>query len=244
MVNSGKEHIYGLDVSSYTYEQIIEQIRMRMNAQEKSTIIAVNPEKVMAAQHNEELRELINQSTFQIPDGIGIILASKLNRGTIRTRVTGVDFMYKLLEMAALDGKKVFLYGAKEETVKTAASNIKVAFPSINVVGTMNGYVEDEDLIVERINESGAEILFVALGSPKQELWIRRNLERLQVSTFQGVGGSFDVFAGTVQRAPAPFRKVGLEWLYRLISNPSRLKRQLALVKFLWRMLTEKNTKR
>ncbi|AYC28912.1 WecB/TagA/CpsF family glycosyltransferase [Paenisporosarcina cavernae] len=235
------ETYLNIKVSSYTYEGIIEQLDKRIATGEQSTIIAVNPEKIIAAQKNDELKTLINESTFQIPDGVGVLLASKLKNGTIRSRVTGVDMMARLLDFAAEKGLPVYFYGAKEEVVTKAISSIKKDRPNLQVAGYDNGYVHDEEKLVERIHTSGARILFVALGSPKQELFIKRNLANLpNVKVFQGVGGSFDVFSGTVKRAPAIFRKFGLEWLYRLMSNPSRIKRQMNLPIFLFKILTDK----
>jgi len=233
-----KETYLGVDVSPLTYEGILSELRSRMANQQQSTIIAVNPEKVMTAQKDPQVKELINNSTFQIADGVGILLASKLKKGTIQSRVTGVDMMERLLQFAAEENHPVYFYGAKEEVVTKAISNIKDKFPFIKVAGYTNGYEKDEEALVERIKESGAEILFVALGSPKQELWIKRNMEALSnVLVFQGVGGSFDVFSGMVKRAPALFRKLGIEWLYRLLIDPKRIKRQMNLPKFLIRVL-------
>ena len=236
-----KEIYLGVHVSPLTYEGIVSEIQTRMNRNEKSTIIAVNPEKVIAANRDPQVKTLINESTFQIPDGVGVLLASKLKGGKITSRVTGVDMMGKLLDFAALKGHSVYFYGAKEEVVTKAIAEIQKERPLLLVAGYTNGYEKDETALVQRINDSGAKILFVALGSPKQELWIKRNLRNLpNVLVFQGVGGSFDVFSGMVKRAPAFFCKYGLEWLYRLGSNPSRIKRQLNLPIFLWKVLIGK----
>ena len=235
-----KETYFGVQVSPYTYDEIVSDIRERIKKGEQSTIIAVNPEKVMKAEKNEELRELINSATYQIPDGVGVLLASKLKGGHIRSRVTGVDMMERLLKFAQTDGLRVFLYGAKEEVVQKAAKNIQEKYPGIAIAGIQNGYEKDSEKVVQRINESKADLLFVAMGSPKQEIWIRENMGRLHVSVFQGVGGSFDVFAGHVKRAPLAFRKLGMEWLYRLMKEPKRLKRQLALPQFLLKVLFSK----
>ncbi|MGO1057650.1 WecB/TagA/CpsF family glycosyltransferase [Planococcus sp. FY231025] len=233
-----KESYLGVDVSPLSYTGIIEDLRKRIAGGQQSTIIAVNPEKVMAAQRDPQVKELINASTYQIADGVGILLAAKLKGGNITSRVTGVDMMATLLKFAEEDGHPVYFYGAKEEVVTKAIANIKETHPAIQVAGYTNGYEMDEAALVSRIHQSGAKILFVALGSPKQELWIRRNLQKLpNVQVFQGVGGSFDVFSGTVKRAPAPFRKLGLEWLYRLGSSPSRIKRQMNLPVFLMKVM-------
>ena len=235
-----KETYFGVDVSPMGYDEILNDVEKRMQRNEKYTIIAVNPEKVMAAEKDEQLRELINNSTYGIPDGVGILLASKLKKGAITSRVTGVDMMDRLLQFAAEKGYRVFLYGAKEEVVKAAKENIEAKYPTIHISGYENGYVQDAAAVVKKINDAKADLLFVAMGSPKQELWIREHMNELGVKVFQGVGGSFDVFAGNVKRAPMFFRKLGLEWFYRLVKEPKRFKRQLALPKFLMRVIRSK----
>lgn len=237
-----KEIFLGVKVISMNYEEIIKDIKKRMDNGLKSTIIAVNPEKIIAANKDERVRKIINNSTYQIPDGVGILIASRLKGGNIRTRVTGVDMMERLLEFAANEGKRVFMYGAKEEVVVQAKKNIERKYPSIQISGYSNGYVKDHKALVKKINESNADILFVALGSPRQEFWIFEHMDDLKVKVFQGVGGSFDVFAGHVKRAPVIFRKLGLEWFFRLITDPKRIKRQTALPKFLFRIVKEKMT--
>ncbi|MGN1385920.1 MAG: WecB/TagA/CpsF family glycosyltransferase [Bacillus sp. (in: firmicutes)] len=235
-----KETYFGVNVSPMGYDEILNDLEQRMERNEKSTIIAVNPEKVMAAEKDEQLRELINNSTYGIPDGVGILLASKLKKGGITSRVTGVDMMDRLLQFAAVKGYRVFLYGAKEEVVKTAKAKIEEKYPTITISGYENGYVQDASVVVKKINDAKADLLFVAMGSPKQELWIREHMNEVSAKVFQGVGGSFDVFAGNVKRAPLFFRKLGLEWFYRLIKEPHRLKRQMALPKFLMRVIRSK----
>ena len=235
-----KETYFGVNVSPMGYDEILNDLEKRMERNEKSTIIAVNPEKVMAAEKDEQLRDLINNSTYGIPDGVGILLASKLKKGGITSRVTGVDMMDRLLQFAAVKGYRVFLYGAKEEVVKTAKEKIEEKYPTINISGYENGYVQDASAVVKKINDAQADLLFVAMGSPKQELWIREHMNELSAKVFQGVGGSFDVFAGNVKRAPLFFRKLGLEWFYRLVKEPHRLKRQMALPKFLMRVIRSK----
>ena len=236
----GKEKYLDVYVSTLNYDEILADIEKRMAAGEKSTIVAVNPEKLIAANKDENVKQLINSATYQIPDGIGVVLASKLKGGRITSRVTGIDMMERLIELSAKKGYRVFLYGAKEEVVKKAKENLEAKYPGLQIVGYSNGYVNDYDSLVKKINESNADILFVALGSPRQELWIKTYINDLNVKVMQGVGGSFDVFAGHVKRAPKLFRNLGLEWFYRLVTDPKRFKRQLALPKFLWKVLWEK----
>ncbi|KZN99978.1 WecB/TagA/CpsF family glycosyltransferase [Pseudobacillus badius] len=236
-----KEQYLGVSVSPYTYDEIIADLKKRIAAGEQSTVIAVNPEKVITAGRDPLVKELINESTYQIADGIGMIIASKLKKGQLKERVTGVDMMGRLLQFAADEGHGVFFYGAKEEVVRTAKEKLEAKIPNLRVAGYANGYVQDQEALVQAIRESGATLLFVALGSPRQELWIKENMPKLpNVKVFQGVGGSFDVYSGKVKRAPAFYRKFGLEWLYRLMKEPKRLKRQMALPKFLLKILIQK----
>ena len=236
-----KEQYLGVNVSPLTYEGIIDSLRRRIERNEQSTIIAVNPEKVMTAQDDPEVKQLINEATYQIADGVGILLASKLKGGNIGSRVTGVDMMGRLLLFARDEDHPVYFYGAQRDVLDRAIEAIERDYPRIPIAGATDGYFDDEDALIQSINDSGARIIFVALGSPKQELWIKRNMHRLpNVLVFQGVGGSFDVFSGEVKRAPEAFRKVGMEWLYRLATDPSRLKRQLNLPRFLWRIIRTK----
>lgn len=232
-----KENILGIDVCSDTYDELAVKLLQDIDKGRKSFIVAINPEKIMKAQEDRELKSLLNQATYQIPDGIGVILASKLKKGRIRERVTGIDMMLKLCKEATNNGKRIFLYGAKPGIADEAKAKLEEMFPGILIVGTLNGYEKNEEVIERTVNDSGAEIVFVALGSPAQENWIIAHKEKLNPSVYQGVGGSFDVISGRLNRAPAVFQKFGLEWLYRLLKEPWRWKRQLELPRFLLRVL-------
>ena len=133
------------------------------------------------------------------------------------------------------------MYGAKKEIIKKAKENLEIKFPNIKIVGIIDGYEKDNDKIIKLINISKADIVFVALGSPKQEYWITENMDKVNAKIFQGVGGSFDVFSGNIKRAPKWMQQIGLEWLYRLIKEPKRIFRQIKLFKFLWLVLIEKD---
>jgi N-acetylglucosaminyldiphosphoundecaprenol N-acetyl-beta-D-mannosaminyltransferase len=231
------ENILGIDVTALDYEGIINEIDQVIRNNEKANVIAVNPEKFIAMEKSPELKELISDATFKIPDGIGVILASKLKGGQIRSRVTGVDLLVEILKLADINRYKVFLYGGKPEVVSRTKEVINEDYSGVQVVGYSDGYQKDQESLIKQINDSGAQIIFVALGSPKQELWIKENMARLNVNIYQGVGGSFDVLSGNVQRAPELFRKTGTEWFYRLATQPSRFRRQLALPRFLLKVL-------
>lgn len=236
-----KENILGVDVSPLSYEDLKKNIEKDIENNKKSFIVAINPEKILKARKDEKLKELLNNATYEIPDGIGVIYASKLRKGNIKTRITGIDSMEMLCKLSEEKKYKIFMYGAKEETIKKAKENLEIKFPNIQIVGAINGYEKDNDKIISSINKSKADIVFVALGSPKQEYWITENMDKVSAKIFQGVGGSFDVFSGNIKRAPKWMQKIGLEWLYRLIKEPKRIFRQIKLVKFLWLALIEKD---
>lgn len=234
-----KESYLGVNVCVQSYEQLTDALLNDMKQNKKSFIVAINPEKIMKAQEDHSLREVLNKADYQIPDGIGVIIASRLKGGKIRQRVTGIDMMLKLCETSAQHGKRIFLYGAKPGVALIAKQNLEKKYPGIQICGCLDGYVKDEHLIVKTINDAAPDIIFVALGSPVQEYWIINHMDKLAPKIFQGVGGSFDVISGKIKRAPIFFQKLGLEWLYRLFKEPWRWKRQLILPKFLIKTLKE-----
>lgn len=228
-----KETVLGVNVNTENYDGLMTQVFDRIEKKEKALIVAINPEKIIKAKQDPSLKKLLNDAEFQIPDGIGVILASKIQKGQIRERVTGVDMMMRLCEEAAKRSKPIFLYGGKPGVADKAKEKLESLFPSIKIVGTQDGYEKDPQKVNDKINAAKPDILFVAMGSPKQENWINDNRDQLHPTIYQGVGGSFDVLAGTVKRAPEAFQKAGLEWLYRLLKEPKRIKRQMALPLFL-----------
>ncbi len=205
-------------------------------------ILAVNPEKVIRAQRDPMLLATLRASGLLIPDGIGVVFAVRLlGLGQIE-RVPGSELMPKLCERSAQKGYKVFLFGANQEVISQAAQVLVQRYRGLNIVGIQHGYVKEEEMpsVITAINRSQADLLFIALGSPRQELWMTRYLPALNVKVCQGVGGTFDVIAGRVKRAPLAFRLLHLEWLYRLLSQPSRILRQTALPVFAFRVLRKR----
>jgi N-acetylglucosaminyldiphosphoundecaprenol N-acetyl-beta-D-mannosaminyltransferase len=205
-------------------------------------VIAVNPEKVMKACKDPRMLDVLQMSGLLIPDGIGVVFAARVLGLGQMERVPGSDLMPAICERAARKGYKVFLYGASPEVNQEVVSILCARFPGIRIVGHQHGYVTEDQMpgLIERINASRAEVLFVALGSPRQEFWMKTYLPRLNVKVCQGVGGTFDVLSGRVRRAPAIFRKIHLEWLYRLGTNPGRVLRQFALPEFAFNVLWKK----
>jgi len=208
-------------------------------------VVTINPEMIAFAKKNSEFAQVLHSAELVIPDGVGIKLGMKL-KGIDIEQVPGIEFSKKIIERCAQEGKKIGLLGAKEEVIQAAAANLKKEFPSLEITFQRNGYFqESEELeIIEKIKASGVKVLFVALGAPKQELFIAKYKENLQNMLLVGVGGSFDVWAGKVKRAPLIFRKCGCEWLYRVVTQPSRFKRIFpTLPLFLFEVIMEVRNK-
>jgi N-acetylglucosaminyldiphosphoundecaprenol N-acetyl-beta-D-mannosaminyltransferase len=197
-------------------------------------IITVNPEFVMAAQHNTAFRQCINQAALVLPDGIGVVLATRYLGQPAPERVTGVDTLVELARLCARGGHRLYLLGAAPGVAEIAAEKLQHLASGLQIAGTYAGSPapEDEDEIIERLQAAQVDVLCVAYGAPAQDLWIYRNRARLPVAVALGVGGSFDFLAGRQRRAPGIMQKLGLEWLYRLYREPWRWRRMLALPRF------------
>lgn len=206
------------------------------------TVFAANPEKNFSVPKDPMLYSLFREADLLLPDGIGMVLAARLLHRAKLERVPGCEFMERCCAFAAQNGYPIFLYGAKEEVNAKAASELVRKYPGLVIAGRQDGYLPEERMgeLVERINASGARFLFLALGSPRQEKWVAKYGRQLTtVSVCQGIGGTLDVIAGTVQRAPQAWCRLGLEWLYRLLAEPKRIGRQKALPVFAWLVAKE-----
>lgn len=205
-----------------------------------SRVVTPNPEIVMAARSDPELMEIVNGSGLVTVDGIGIIYAAKLLGRKLPGRVTGIGLVTALFERLASRGGTVYLFGAKPGVAEQAAEKIAAEFPGISVVGTHDGYFSDDSEIIEDINRRHPDLLLVCLGAPKQEKWMGSRSGVVDAGLMIGLGGVLDVYAGNVKRAPKLFQKLGLEWLYRTVTQPSRLKRNIKLPGFLFVALRER----
>jgi len=228
--------VLGTQVDAVNMETAIEWAEDQFGKRTHRSILAVNPEKVVALQRNPSLRRFFNTASLLIPDGIGVVVAARLvGSGSLKiSRVPGCELMPLICESAARRGRSIFAYGAAEDVNAAAVATLRERYPDLNVAGRQNGYLPEDRMpeLVDRINESGADILFVGLGSPRQELWMERYLPSLDVSLCQGVGGTLDVLAGRSIRAPKIVRQANLEWAFRLFSQPLRIFRQTALPLF------------
>lgn len=235
--------ILGVPVDCVTMDSAVNYAESIIrDGKQQVRVVAVNPEKAIRAQEDDNLLSFLKNSQLLLPDGIGLVKAAKFLRLAEMERVPGSEFMPSLCERAAKRGFRIFLFGGKPEVTQKAVDVLRQTYPGIQIVGHQDGYVDERGMpeLINRINASQADILFLALGSPKQELWMDRYLAQTNVRLCQGVGGTFDVIAGTVKRAPLAFRKLNLEWFYRLAAQPSRVLRQTALPKFAFRVLCTK----
>ena len=201
--------------------------------EEARSVIAVTPnaEIVLEAQRNRALRAVIRSAELVLADGTGVLQASRLQGKPLHHRVPGIDFCSALLARMAELGQRVFLLGGVEGVAEEAGERLSARYPGLVIAGTHNGYFDAEESyeLIEQINAAAPDLLIVCLGSPKQEIWMKRCQERLLVGMMIGLGGTLDVYAGRVKRAPERWRSLGLEWLYRLLHEPKRLRRVLRL---------------
>lgn len=228
-----KTDILGVQVDNVTIEEAYQKLLSLLKEDKTSMIITPNSEILYAAYHDPELFAVLNRADMLIADGIGVVYASKILKKPLPERVAGFDLLSRVMEHAAEQNIKLFFLGAKPGVADAAKEKLKEKYPGIQIVGTNDGYFKDENDVIEKINNSGADLLLVCLGAPKQEFFMDRWKDKLKVKACIGAGGSLDVFAGTVKRAPEFFCKFGLEWFYRLIKEPWRLGRMMNLPKFI-----------
>ena len=197
-----------------------------LTTNKKKFIITVNPEIIIKSYKNIEIKEmLLNDNNILVPDGISIIKKAKQYNINIKERITGVDISSKALEICNKNKKSIYLFGSKKEVLDKLIININQKYPNINIVGFSDGYVEDKDKIMQEIISLSPDLILIALGVPNQELLINKYIEKARKGVFIGVGGTFDVLSGCKKRAPKLFIKLNLEWMYRIICEPTRLKR-------------------
>lgn len=232
--------VLGIPVDNVTMEEAIKKVQYFLEKYSENdgvkTIYTPNSEIMMAAQRDEELKNILCTGSMLIADGAGVVLAAKILGYTLPERVAGYDLVENVFSTFAVKGLRVFLLGAKPGVAETAAINITSKYKGVEISGYHHGYFsEDEnESIINKINESKSDLLLVALGAPKQEKWIHKYKDLLKVKVCIGVGGSLDGYAGIVPRAPVFFQKHGLEWLYRLCKEPRRFWRMLDIPKFLF----------
>ena len=228
--------LQGFCVDSFTFDEAIEYIYSN-----KGIVVTINPEMIQYAKSDDKFANIIRNADLVIPDGIGVQIGLKILGNNVR-RIAGIEFARALiLKFSSNTSEPIAFVGAKPEIIEKAVNNIKAEIPSVNIAYVQDGYFKDEDRVIEEVKNSGAKLVLAALGSPKQEFFIKRLQGLLPDAVLIGIGGSFDVWSGEVKRAPAIYQKLGLEWLYRTIKEPKRFKRIFpTLPLFILRVLQEK----
>lgn len=231
--------ILGVPVDSITMEEAVGLVNSFLVEEGIHTVYTPNAEIIMAAQRDAGLKEILKGADLVVADGAGVVLASRLLNRSVPEKVSGIDLIKECFKAFTDKHTRYFLFGGKKGVAETAARNMEKDYPGIEISGCMDGYFSEaeEEEIINRINASNADILLVALGAPRQEKWIARNMKRLNIRVCIGVGGALDVLAGTVALAPDFYRRNGLEWLFRLYKEPRRARRMLDLPRFMVRVI-------
>jgi N-acetylglucosaminyldiphosphoundecaprenol N-acetyl-beta-D-mannosaminyltransferase len=227
--------VLGCRVDAFTRDEAVARIVSAAHGTQPTRVVTLGVEMVMYARRDARFRATIAQCDLSLCDTIGILLASRLRGGPLRERVTGVDLIQPLARRSADDGDvRLYLMGGAPGVAERAAAALIAQYPGTRIAGTRDGYFSpaDDERVAAAIAASGANVLLAGLGSPKQEYWLEKHLSATRCAVGIGVGGSFDVIAGTKKRAPRVMQRLGLEWFFRLMQEPSRWRRQLALPQF------------
>lgn len=237
--------ILGVPVTPFSMAEAVAWLMERVAKNVTTQVVTANAEIIMMAQDLPAYRALLQHTDLILADGAGTVWAGRKLGYEVPERVAGFDLFLHLMEYGATHGTTFFLFGAAPGIAEAAKKKAEELYPGVKIVGTRNGYFnkEDEPEIIKEINDSGADVLFAALGAPKQEFWLQEHRDELKPALRVGLGGSFDVLAGKMERAPKWMQEASLEWLFRLYKQPSRLGRMMALPKFVIKVLEYKNKK-
>ncbi|HJA37124.1 MAG TPA: WecB/TagA/CpsF family glycosyltransferase [Firmicutes bacterium] len=220
-----------------TMDEAVAQAVENLQSKRRCMVVTPNAEIAQSCVTDDRLREIVRKAGLVLPDGIGVIYASRILKKPLKQRVPGVEFGENLVSALRDTGKTIFFLGGKPGVAEEAAHRLQVKYPGLKVAGTKDGYFQREEEAVEAVQQAKPDVLFVCLGSPKQEYFMADHFDQLGATLMVGLGGSLDVYAGKVERAPALFRKLGLEWFYRLLRQPSRLGRMMKLPQYLWQSI-------
>lgn len=225
--------VCGVGIDNVTMDEAVARAMELLRGSETAYAVTPNAEIVWEAMHDPALRDLINEAALVLPDGAGVVLGARILGTPLKEKVAGIDFAGRLMAAMAQSGHKLYLLGSKPGVAEEAARRCVEKYPGLQICGTADGYFQDEGPVVEAINASGADAVFVCLGAPKQERFMKAHQQELHARFLIGLGGSLDGFAGNVKRAPKWMIRCNLEWLYRLVKEPRRLGRMMRLPKFI-----------
>lgn len=234
--------VFGISISRLGMDETVSYVTNRINSGDSLHIVTNNPIMLMHGLENPQFYDVLKQADLHVPDGTGLVWAAGVLAEGVKERVPGIELMHELLKAGQNDGWKVFLLGASSDVVEETAERIAEQYPGIHVAGYRDGFFssEEDPEVVRQIQEVSPHLLFVARSLELQEGWIAKHRQELNARCMMGVGGSFDVIAGKVKRAPVLFQKLRLEWFYRLLKQPTRFKRMLVLPRFVMRVQREK----
>lgn len=235
-----KINVMGVNFDNVTMEEAMDRAREILDGDKTVYVVTPNSEIVYEAMHDETMMALINGASLVLPDGAGVVLGSKILGTPLKQKVAGVEFADRLMDVLIEKKQKLYLLGSKPGVAEMAAEKMLQKHPGLAICGMADGYFKDEAAVVEKVNEAGADVLFVCLGAPKQEIFMQNHCGDLNVKMMIGLGGTLDSFAGTVKRAPRWMIRLNLEWLYRLIQEPKRLGRMMRLPKFILAVMAKK----
>lgn len=236
--------ILGVPVHPMTMQEAVSELEQRLLAKEQTFVVTANAEIIMMCQNDEKYNSIVGQEAdIVLADGAGAVWAGRHLGHNVPERVAGFDLYNELLKLSAEKGYTSYFFGGSPGIAEAAKAKAESLYPGVKVVGCHDGYFKPEQIpqIIEEINNSGADMLFVALGAPKQEYWLKENRTKLQAPILMGIGGSFDVLAGKMERAPKWMQDASLEWAFRLYKQPSRFMRMMALPKFVLKVMFSGN---
>ena len=216
--------LLGFNIDTYNFDEAIAKARELIDGKSVAQVVTINPEMFEFADKNSDFANIIKEAEMVIPDGVGVKIALKIN-GTNVCRIPGIDFAKKLLNEAAINNIPIAIIGAKEEIITTAIDKLQQEINGLNIVYYHNGYFDNDEEIYNNLKIKNPKLILVAMGAPKQEEFIYNAKKSINPALMVGIGGSLDVWSGKVKRAPKAFQVLGLEWLYRTISQPARIKR-------------------
>lgn len=226
--------ILGINIDKVDQTQALDKIQQFIDSQQPHYIVTANAEIIYQASKDDQMRHLINGADLITADGSGVLWASKHIGQPLTQRVTGIDLVHAICQRSQTKGWRIYIIGAAPGIAQQAADKLRQQYPQCQIIGTQHGYYQpqEEETILQQIRQSAPDIILVAMGAPRQEKWITQHQQQLQIPVAMGIGGSLDVISGNLKRAPQWMQKLSLEWLYRVIKQPTRIKRITALPKF------------